>query len=149
MANITRFSPFRAIGRFSPLEDMERMLDSVWQRPLLGGNLPDGSDLRIDVSEDANAYTVRADIPGVSNKDDIQVSIDGNQVSISAEIKQSATNQASNQLCCERYYGQQFRSFTLGCAIDEGDANAKYENGVLELTLPKKAGTGTRQLKVQ
>lgn len=146
MANITRFSPFRAMGRTSPFEEMERMLEHLWRRPMASG-LPAMGEIRVDVSEDANAYNVRADIPGVS-KDDIHVSIDGNQVSISAEIKQQSEDEGRNMICCERFYGQQYRSFTLDSPVDESQADAKYENGVLELTLPKKAGVASHQLKV-
>lgn len=147
MANITRFSPFRSLERFSPLEDMERMLEGLWRRPLVVGGMQGLGDIRIDVSEDANRYTVRADMPGLL-KDDIRISIDGNQVSIMAEIKQQESESGSNVLCCERYYGQQYRSFSLNSQVDESKAEAKYENGVLELILPKKAGAASHEVKV-
>lgn len=147
MANITRFSPFRDLERFSPFHELEKMLESMRMRPLTGGMEATFGDIRLDIAEDDKAYTVRADIPGVG-KDDIKVSIDGNQVVITAEMKREQETQGRNLLCSERFCGQQYRSFTLDSAIDESKADARYENGVLELTLPKKAGTASRQLKV-
>ncbi len=102
----------------------------------------------MDVTEDDQNYLVKADIPGVT-KDDIKVAIDGNQVSVSAEMKEEKEASGAGMLCKERHYGQQYRSFTLPQDVDDTKAEAKYENGVLQLTLPKKAGTGRKQLAIQ
>jgi len=93
---------------------------------------------------------VQADIPGV-NKDDIKVSIDGSRVSISAELKDERVTRDSGgkTVRSEREYGQQYRSFVLPQEVDEAGAQARYENGVLLLDLPKKEGTGGRQLAIQ
>ena len=86
---------------------------------------------------------IRADIPGVK-KDDIKVSVDGNVVSISAEVKQEKEEkQGERVIRSERYRGAVSRSFSLGQDVDESAAQAKYADGVLELTLPKK--TAARQ----
>lgn len=148
MANITRFSPARALERFSPFDELERMFENMRLRPLAGAmGSSFGGDFRLDVSEGDDAYLVKAEIPGVS-KDDIRISVDGNQVSISAEVKKEQEQQGHKTLCAERFYGQVFRSFTLESPVDEEKADAKYENGVLELTLPKKAGGKAHQLVV-
>ncbi len=95
--------------------------------------------IRLDVSENENAYIVHADMPGVK-KDDIKIEIDGNQVSISAETKnEKDVKDGERVLRSERYYGKVSRSFTLTQEVDEAAASAKYDNGVLELALPKKA----------
>lgn len=145
MGNIIRFSPFSA-ERFSPFHEMERMLRDmdVRMRSLVGEVEPFAA-IRVDVTEDEKAYTVKADLPGVS-KDDIKVAIDGERVSISAEVKRESEERGGNTLYCERFSGQQTRSFSLDHAIDDSRASAKYENGVLELTLPKKAGATTQHL---
>jgi HSP20 family protein len=97
----------------------------------------------------ALAYTVKADVPGVK-KDDIQVSIDGNQVSISAEVKHEKEEKEGKKLVrSERYYGKQFRSFMLAHDIDEAKSEAEYSDGVLKLTLPKKAGAETKKLAIK
>lgn len=95
--------------------------------------------IRMDVSEKENAYIVHADMPGLK-KEDIKIEIDGNEVSISAETKNDkGVKDGDRVLRSERYYGKVSRSFTLAQEVDEAAASAKYENGVLELALPKKA----------
>lgn len=145
MANITRFSPVRGLERFSPFEELERMLENLRLRPFGGAEF--GAGVRIDVTEDDTAYVVKAEMPGVT-KDDIKISVDGNQVTISAEVRKEHEDEGRNMLCTERFYGQLHRSFTLENPVDEEKADARYENGVLVLTLPKKAGAKSHQLTV-
>lgn len=105
--------------------------------------------IKVDVAEKEGAYVVRAEIPGVA-KDDIQVSIEGNQVTIGAEVKRETENKDGERvLHTERYYGNAFRSFTLPAELDESTSVAKYENGVLELTLAKKPALAGRRLTIQ
>ena len=105
--------------------------------------------IKVDVTEKDNAYVVRAEIPGVA-KDDIQVSIEGNQVTIGAEVKRETEKKEGERvLHAERYYGNAFRSFTLPAELDESASVAKYENGVLELTLAKKPALAGRKLTIQ
>lgn len=119
----------------------------------------DAIDIRMDVTETAKDYVVHAEMPGVS-KEDIQVQIDGNQVRIAAEVKRvtdvkpeavSEGKGASNEsrvLRSERYYGAVARSFALASDIDEERASARFENGVLTLTLPKKAAVSAKRLAI-
>ena len=94
------------------------------------------------------AYVVNAEIPGVA-KDEIQVSIEGNQVTIGAEVKRETEKEEGERvLHSERYFGSAYRSFTLPSELDEAASTAKYENGVLELKLAKKAVAG-RKLTIQ
>ena len=96
--------------------------------------------LKIEVAEDEKLYHVKAAIPGVK-KEDIKVSIDGNQVAISAEVKSVKEEKKGEKvLHSERYYGRQYRAFTPDQSIDEAKAEAKYSDGVLDPTLPKKPG---------
>ena len=105
--------------------------------------------VKVDVTENDKGYVVHAEIPGVS-KDDIQVSIEGNQVTIAAEVKRNAERKEGERvLRTERYYGQTYRSFTLPAELDEGQSEAKYENGVLTLSLAKKPAVAGRRLQVQ
>lgn len=86
--------------------------------------------------------------PG-SKKDEIKVSIDGNQVSISTEVKKEKEKKDGKTVIRrERYYGCVSRSFTLAQSVNEEKAQAKYENGVLQLTLPKKPGANAKLLQV-
>jgi HSP20 family protein len=111
--------------------------------------MPDAPEIKMDVSEDDKAFRVKAEIPGVK-KEDIKVSIDGNQVSISAEVKKETEEKKGETVIrSERYYGNQYRGFTLQQDIDQARAEAKYEDGVLILTLPKKETTSAKQLSVK
>jgi HSP20 family protein len=105
-------------------------------------------EIRVDLKETDKAYTVHAEIPGVK-KEDIEVSIDGNLVTIRAEVKREKEEKGETMLRSERYYGAMTRSFTLAVDVDESGASAKYADGVLELVLPKKAGSTSRKLQVQ
>ncbi len=105
-------------------------------------------EIRIDVKEAATDYTVQAELPGVM-RDDIQVQIDGSKVSISAEIKREAeTKEGERVLRSERCFGSLARVFSLAAEIDDDRASARFENGVLTLTLPKKAAAGARKLTI-
>ena len=104
--------------------------------------------IRIDQSETDKDYTVKAEIPGVK-KEDIDVRIDGNQVTISAEVKQDKEEKKDGRvLRSERRYGYASRSFMLDSDVDQAGADAKYSNGVLELKLPKKAQSTAKRLSI-
>ena len=104
--------------------------------------------IKMDISESETAYVVRAEIPGVK-KEDIKVEIEGADVSISAETKsEKHTNASERVLRSERYSGKVSRRFTLSQEVEDNAATAKYENGVLELILPKKATTKANLLAV-
>lgn len=140
MANISRFDPFQ-ISNTDPFDDVFK----GFFRPV---RLENQLQIKMDVKEDDKNYTVHAEMPGV-NKEDIQVTIDGNQVSISAEVKkQKEEKDGEKVLRCERYYGKVARSFSLANEIDEGAAQAKYLHGVLELVLPKKAASTAKKLTI-
>ena len=105
--------------------------------------------IKVDVVEKPEAFIVRAEVPGVA-KEDIQVTIEGNQVTIAAEIKREAEPKEGERLLrSERYYGAVYRSFVLPVELDEAASQAKYEGGVLELTLAKKPQTAGRKLTIQ
>ncbi len=146
MANITRFDPFGELARFDPLRDLEsafRLPRTFWR------GMPEAPDIKMDVSEDEKGYRVKAEIPGVK-KEDIKVSIDGNQVSIGAEVKKETEEKKGETVIrSERYYGNQFRAFTLPYEIDQSKAEAKYEDGLLNLTLPKKVPGTAKQVAVK
>ena len=148
MANLTRWDPFGEMARFDPFRDMNDYFKGFMLRPVFQG-LDAEPEIKLEVSETDKAYTVKADVPGMK-KEDIQVSIDGNQVSITAEVKREKEEKEGNKLVrSERYYGKQFRSFTLAHDIDEAKSEAEYSDGVLKLTLLKKAGAETKKLAIK
>lgn len=148
MANkLMRFDPFGDIARLDPFRNIDDLLKDFRLTPTLRG-VESEPRIRMDVSETDQAYLVKAEIPGVK-KDDIKVAIEGNQVSITAEVKKEEEKKSGSMIRSERYYGQQYRSFTLPQEVDDTKAEAKYQDGMLELTLPKKPGTGSKQLAIK
>jgi HSP20 family protein len=150
MANITpRNDPYLELARFDPLRDFEGLFAVPRSARRWLAELPAEPAIKLDVSEDAKAYHVKAELPGVK-KEDIDVEIDGNQVSLSAEVKRE-TEKKEGELVVhsERYYGRQCRSFTLGKDIVRDKAEAKFENGILELTLPKNGAAPSQRVPVQ
>jgi HSP20 family protein len=146
--NLKTFEPFADMVRANPLLDLTGLFDLPRTRfayPAMRAE----PDIRMDVTEDAAAYRVRAQIPGVK-KEDIHVAVEGNTVSISAEIERhEETRKDETLLCSELFRGKAARSFTVMADVDESKAEAKYENGILELMLPKKVGAGTRKLDIK
>ncbi|MDH3461564.1 MAG: Hsp20/alpha crystallin family protein [Burkholderiaceae bacterium] len=127
-----------------PWEDMFRGMLRPW-RAEWASRAP---QIKLDVSEAEGVYTVKADIPGV-RKEDVDVQIDGNLVTISAETKQSKDDKKDGRvLRSERQYGYATRSFSLANAVDESKARAKYADGVLELMLPQKSGSASKRVAI-
>jgi HSP20 family protein len=140
MANITRYDPFN---------ELDDMFKGLFVRPMrFDLDLAPQMRMKIDVTKADDTYTVKADIPGVK-KDDIQVSVDGNEVTISGEIKKETEEKKGEEvLRSERYYGKISRSFTLPHDVDETKVVAKYADGVLKLTLPLKGKSASRKITV-
>lgn len=135
MANITRYDPFDDLFRGFFVKPVDF--------PAFGPQ-----QIKMDVKEEKECYLVHAELPGVK-KDDIHVTVEGNQVSISAEAKQEKeVKEGERVLRSERYFGQVARSFQLGHEIDDARASAKFSDGVLELTLPKKVTTPSKRLSI-
>lgn len=151
--SLTRFSPFSELSRFDPLRldpfrSVEEAMREFSLMPSLRGFEAEPS-IRLDVQESDSAYEVKADIPG-ANKEDILVSVEGHQVSIRARIAEEREEKQEGKLVRrERYVGEQYRSFSLPQEIDDQAAEARYENGVLSLTLPKRAGGTGKALAIK
>jgi HSP20 family protein len=143
MASIQRFDPFNEL--------VDDLFKGFLVRPLssegrAAETLP---RMKVDVAEKNGAYLVTAELPGVK-KDDIHVSIDGAEVTLEAEVKrEKEATKDERVLHTERVFGKVRRSFTLPQEVDEANAEAKFRDGVLELTLPKKAATQRKQITIQ
>ena len=145
MANLTRYDPFGELTRFEPFRNFDDIFKGIMVRPVLREMEP---EIKMDVAEDDKAYIVRAEIPGVK-KDDIKVAVEGNQVSISAEVKKEKEEKEGKKVIrSERYYGKVYRSFSLDHDVDQDAVKAKYSDGMLELTLPKKPGTAGKEITI-
>ena len=140
MANITRFDPFT---------DFDDLFKGFLVRPLRYDlEAPAQMTIKVDVTRTDDTYSVKAEMPGIK-KDDISVSIDGGQVTIAGEVKKEKEEKKGEEVIrSERYYGKVSRSFSLPQEVDEGKAQAKYADGVLNLTLPVKSKAGSRKLTV-
>jgi HSP20 family protein len=143
MANITRFDPFNDL--------VDDLFKGFLVRPMMyeGSQSAALPRVKLDVTERNGAYQVVADLPGVK-KEDIHVAIDGAQVTLSAEVKREKdVAEGERVLHTERSYGKVQRSFTLPQELDEAKAEAKFRDGVLELTLPKKAAAARKAITIQ
>ena len=131
------------ISRGNLFDDFFRdVAPGFYVKPLHGDPLPSPAQIKVDVKETEAAYSVQAEVPGAS-REEIQVSLDGNVVTLRAEIKQEdSTAKDEKVLRSERYFGAVSRSFQMPMDIDAAQAKAKYDNGVLTLTLPKKRAAG-------
>lgn len=130
------------------IEDFFKDFPGFYVRPMRSESGHGLGQIRVDVKDNDKAYTVQAEVPGVK-KEDIQVSIDGNTVTIKAEVKQEQTEKDASWLRCERYYGASARSFSLPTEVDEAQSKAKYDNGVLTLTLPKSNTSAAKRLAIE
>lgn len=145
MTNVTRFDPFNDL--------VDDLFKGFLVRPLAFEGRTDGAAVlpraKVDVAEKNGAYLVTAELPGV-RKEDIHVSIDGPQVTLEAEVKrEKEASKDERVLHSERVFGKVTRSFTLPQEVDEAKAEAKFRDGVLELTLPKKAAAQRKHISIQ
>ena len=138
------------ISRGSLFDDFFRdVAPGFYIKPLHGDPLPGPGQIKMDVKENGNAYTVLAEIPGV-RKEDIHVTIEGGMVMLRAEVKQEDAQTRDDKLLrSERYFGSVSRGIQLPQDVDQSQAKAKYDNGILTLTLPKKQGGGTQKLRIE
>jgi len=143
MANIARFDPFHNI--------VDDLFKGFFVRAVgyeARGAL-EAPRITVDVAEKDGAYVVTAELPGVK-KEDIRVDIDGEQLTLQAEVKrEKEAREGERVLHSERLYGKVTRSFTLPQELDEAKAEAKFRDGVLELTLPKKAAAARKAITIQ
>lgn len=120
--------------------------EGFFVRPLHGDSLP--HQIRVDVQETDNAYQINAELPGVK-KEDIHVDVHGAVVTLKAEIRQQDSSNDERSLRSERYYGSVARTFELPGEVEADQANARYEDGVLKMLLPKRQKSpGGRTLSI-
>ena len=151
MANITNYRhPEPWAGQNGMQDPIDQLLRGFFVRPLSldPQNWGQATPIRIDVSENENAYRLVAEIPGV-RKEDINVSINGGEVTISAEVKnEKEAREGERVLRSERFYGKVSRTLVLEYPVEEAGAEARYVDGVLELTLPKSQAAMPKRITV-
>lgn len=136
------------ITRSGLFDDLFRdVAPGFFVKPLHGDPLP--AQIKVEVRETPQAYTLHAEIPGVT-REDIHVQVDGNVVTLRAEVRQHDSQaEGEKVLRSERFYGSVARSFQMPQDIDNATSKAKYDNGVLMLTLPKKVAVAGQRLTVE
>ena len=141
---LTPFTDLEALQR-----EMNRLFDFSLSRPgyddtsLLGGQWAP----LVDIYDSKDNLVVKADLPGLS-KDDIQVAIQENILTISGEKKQELNVSENEYLRTERFYGSFHRAITLPTEVDRTKVQANFKDGVLELILPKKEEAKPQQIKI-
>lgn len=140
MSNLRVYDPFS----IEPFDDLFRS----WLRPLRT-EMPAAPQIKLEVREDDKEFHIKAQIPGVK-KEDIDVKIDGDMVSINAETREEKEEKKNGKLLRSEFsYGAASRAFSLGTSVDASKAEARYDAGVLELMLPKKASSESRKLAIR
>ena len=137
-----------ALTRFDPIE---QMFPEFFRRFGLPTRFTENApgEIRIDVTESDKSYEVRAEIPG-AKKEDIRVQVDGNFVSISAEVRKDKEEKSGGRVVLkETYYGSASRGFSLAHEIDAKGVVAKLEDGVLKLTLPKREASTSKAIRIE
>jgi HSP20 family protein len=140
----------RSVIPYDPMTDAG--VDELFRgffKPVRWENAPAPVMIKMDVTETKDGYLVHAEMPGV-RKEDIEVSIEGNQVTIAAEVKRETEKKDGERILrSERYFGNVYRSFALPAELDEPKCVATYEKGVLELKLVTKAAPTGKKLEVK
>jgi HSP20 family protein len=140
-----------SVTRHDPLATgLDSLLGELFRPPFVRENAAATAlPLRVDVRETPDSYVVYAELPGVK-KEQIEIEVEGNEVSIAAEIgARSPAADGEKWLRVERFNGKTARRFALPQEIDEGRADARFDLGVLELKLPKKAPATGRKIAIQ
>lgn len=142
----TTWNPLRQLTRFDPLNDLDEVFRGLG-RQTLSRQYQDMMEMRLDVTEDDTSYYVNVDIPGVE-KNNIDVSVQGNSVTISAEVEREKSRESKKEVYSERFIGKAFRSFSLPTDVDSTKSQASYDGGVLKLKLPKIATDTSRHISI-
>ncbi|VAX34232.1 hypothetical protein MNBD_NITROSPIRAE03-2036 [hydrothermal vent metagenome] len=152
---LVRSEPSRVLA---PFEEMERWFEDVFRRPfsLLGPSwlprmrLPELEDISpvVDIYEEGDNVVVKAETPGIK-KDDIDVSLTDNTVTISGEKKKEEKVEKKNYYRLERSYGSFTRTFRLPAEVQSDKAKARFKDGILEIRIPKTEEARKREKKVK
>jgi HSP20 family protein len=142
---ITRWRPLGDL--VSMREAMDRLFDD-FVRPGTWSEGMGALSVPVDLWEEKDAYRLRADVPGMK-PDDIEINVTHDTVTISGEMKTEIEAKEEGWLRQERRTGKFSRSFSLPVEIDANKVDATFENGVLQLTLPKSEAVRPKQIRVR
>jgi len=137
----------RLVTRAALLDELFRGATPAYVvKPLRTESLP--TQIRIDLTENTHSYTLRADLPGIA-RDDIHVHVEGNTVSLRAQVRSQALAEGEKSLRTERHTGPLEREVQLPQELDDSSARARYDDGVLVLMLPKKVASPGHKLTIE
>lgn len=145
MANLTRWDPFREMSTMRNL--MNRIFDEEVMPSRLWSEQGQSMALPLDVSENQNAYVVKASIPGI-DPDNIEITLHDNLLTIRGEMQQEDEKEDEQYHLRERRFGSFMRSISLPAAVNSEQVEAICENGVLTLTIPKTEESKPRRISI-
>lgn len=143
--SMAAWSPFRE------MEEMERMMEENFGRPTMWRRLPEEEYIwapSIEMYEKNNNYILRLEIPGV-NPEDVDISLTGETLTVKGERKAPGDIRDEAYQVCEMCYGSFSRSVTLPEPVDSAHIKATFENGILDIRIPKAEESKPRQIKIQ
>lgn len=144
--SVVAFSDFhKDIDRM--FRDFSRGFDSPLFTGSLTSTIPQEATMKLDVVEKENEFGIHVDLPGVP-KENVKVTVDNGVMTIEAERKQETKEENDRFHRVERYYGKQMRSLAVPDNVDASKISAKFENGELNLTLPKTASIDKHQITI-
>ena len=145
MTSLIRFSPSSEIRSLQ--REIDRMFDSFL--PRASGDTEEAVWApRVDLAENDHAYLVQLDVPGM-NTEDLEVNFQDGSLSISGDRKKEEASEEAGYVRVERRFGRFYRSFDLPKTVDASKIEAKYENGVLSIRIPKAEESKPRTVSIQ
>ena len=142
---LSRWNPFTDSTSLRPMHEMSRLMDDLFRFPT--GELAHASLPVADVTEDGNAYTVAVEVPGIK-REDIQLSVQENTLSLRVTRRSDKTEEGKTYRHVERFYGTFERHFPFASAVDPSQVRATYQDGVLEIVLPKAENARERRIEI-
>lgn len=141
--------PWGATSReFNRMQSMmDRFFDDLSETRRRYGDVSTNFAPACELIEEGNQYLFKFDLPGIP-KDQVKVELVNNQLTVSAERKEEKKKDTKSTHLSEVYYGSFLRSFTLPVAVDEKKADAKFDNGVLTVAIPKMEAIKPKQIEV-
>ena len=140
------WSPFQQLNRLR--NEIDRLFGSSTGELTGGPDIFDQWAPSVDMYDDKDKVTISAELPGMK-KEDIDISVTGNTLSITGERKHEETKETGETYRSERYFGRFHRTVTLPHAVDASQVQATYKDGVLNISLPKTEEAKRKQIEVK
>lgn len=141
---LTAWTPFyRPLGLLDEIDELAREFWTSWRPSIFSTTLSP----HVDMYEEKGQLVIKAELPGIDEKD-LEVTLDGDMLTIKAEKKEELTEDAAHHIH-GRYFGTYVQSMTLPCHINGDNVSATFENGVLELRFPKAEQSKAKRIEVK